>query len=109
MQEVNGQVAEFDEAKSELAAVLSSETFLRSVRMSRLLNYLCTKCFSGQASDIKEYNIAVDLLGRPPGFDPSENAIARVEVHRLRKKLREYYETEGAARAIRIEIPTGSY
>jgi hypothetical protein len=30
-------------------------------------------------------------------------------VHRLRKRLREYYEKEGASHEIRLEIPTGSY
>ena len=77
--------------------------------MARLVRYLCQKIFEGDADHIKEYSIAVDLLGRPPSFDPSEDAIARVEVHRLRKKLKEYYETEGADRKVRILIPSGSY
>jgi hypothetical protein len=73
------------------------------------LQYLCTKYFDGEADQIKEYNIAVDVLNRPESFDPAEDAIARVEVHRLRKKLKEYYETEGTDHAIRIVIPTGRY
>lgn len=77
--------------------------------MSRLLRYLCNKIFTGEADQIKEYSIAVDLLGRPPSFDPSEDAIARVEVHRLRKKLREYYEAEGFDHKLRVVIPAGSY
>ena len=77
--------------------------------MSRLLTYLCSKFFAGEADQIKEYNIAVDLLGRSVDFDPADNASARVEVHRLRKKLRTYYESEGADRDLRIEIPAGTY
>src|SRR6202030_1383653 len=81
--------------RAELDCVLGSAAFGRSPRLARLLRYLCTKYFEGEADQIKEYNIAVDVLDRPESFDPSEDAIARVEVHRLRKKLREYYQTEG--------------
>src|SRR5262249_12478178 len=46
---------------------------------------------------------------RPPSFDPAQDAGARVEVHRLRRRLQKYYETEGTARKIRIVIPVGHY
>jgi hypothetical protein len=95
--------------KAELDIVLSSAAFGRSPRLAHLLQYLCTKYFDGEADQIKEYNIAVDVLNRPESFDPAEDAIARVEVHRLRKKLKEYYETEGTDHVIRIVIPTGRY
>jgi hypothetical protein len=32
-----------------------------------------------------------------------------VEAHRLRKKLREFYETEGRGRPVRVSLPPGSY
>ena len=70
---------------------------------------MCEKYFAGETDQIKEYNIAVDVLDRPASFDPSEDAIARVEVHRLRKKLREYYQSEGADHTLRIVIPIGRY
>src|SRR5579864_4900795 len=95
--------------KAELDIVLSSAAFSRSPRLAHLLQYLCTKYFDGEADHIKEYNIAVDVLNRPESFDPAEDAIARVEVHRLRKKLKEYYETEGTDHGIRIVIPTGRF
>lgn len=95
--------------RAELTSLLASAAFGRSPRLARLLKYLCNKSFEGQADQIKEYNIAVDVLDRPESFDPTEDAIARVEVHRLRKKLREYYETEGAGHAVRIVIPAGRY
>ena len=89
--------------------MLASGVFTRSPRLALLLEYLCTKFFQGEVDQIKEYNIAIDVLGRPESFDPSQDAIARVEVHRLRKKLREYYRTEGADHPLRILIPTGRY
>ena len=61
------------------------------------------------AETITEYTIAVDVLGKSQDFKESKDAGVRVEVHRLRKRLVEYYEQEGAHHSIRIVIPTGRY
>ncbi len=98
-----------NQIRAELEAVLHSPAFTRSPRLGRLLTYLCSKALAGETDQIKEYSIAVDVLDRPPSFDPDEDAIARVEVHRLRKRLREYYEKEGAADKLEIVIPNGQY
>ena len=74
-----------------------------------MLTYVCAKYFEGAAEQIKEYNIAVDALGRPAQFDQKRDSIVRVEAHRLRKRLREYYEADGADHVIRIDIPPGQY
>jgi hypothetical protein len=95
------------EASAELQSVLASPLFVRSPRLSRLLQYLCTKYLDG--TEVKEYQIGVEVLGRPSSFDPAEDAAARVEAHRLRKRLREYYETEGRSHSLRIEVPLGHY
>ncbi len=89
--------------------MLGSAAFARSARLSRLLTYLCTKHLAGESDQIKEYSIGVEVLERPPSFDPATDAGARVEVHRLRRRLQKYYETEGASRKLRIVIPVGHY
>lgn len=99
----------FEAERAELQAVLSSEAFQRAPTLAQLLAYISEKYFQGEADLIKEYNIAVEALGRPPDFDQKKDSIVRVEAHRLRKRLREYYETEGREHAIRIELPPGSY
>src|ERR1035438_1065546 len=91
-----------EQAKAELEIILSSAPFIRSQRMASLLRYLCHKYFSGESEQVKEYNIAVEVFGRPDTFDPVDDAIARVEVHRLRKRLREYYEGEGSSHELRL-------
>ena len=95
--------------RQELAAVLASATFARAQRLVKLLDYICESHFAGQDAQVCEYSIATEVLGRPTNFDPGEDAIARVEIHRLRKKLREYYAAEGSHRAIKIIIPPGMY
>jgi len=74
-----------EEARAEVESVLKSAVFVRSPRLARLLQYLCAKYFAGQSDQIKEYHIAVEVLERPESFDPAQDAIARVEVHRLRE------------------------
>ncbi len=98
-----------DSEKLELDAVLASGIFTRAPNLENLLRYVCGKYFEGLADEIKEYNIAVEALGRPPQFDQKRDSIVRVEAHKLRKRLREYYEKEGAGHQIQIEMPPGQY
>src|SRR5207245_11182058 len=55
-------------------------------------------------------NIAVEAFGRPAEFDKRRDSIVRVEAHRLRKRLIQFYEQEaGADHEVRIDIPPGQY
>lgn len=102
-------VPDDEQLRAEVDAVLSSESFRRSPKISRLLRYLCDKQFNGQAGDITEYAIALEVLGRDAQFDPQQDAVVRVDAHHLRKKLKEYYRGEGAAHDFQIVVPGGQY
>jgi Malectin domain len=99
----------FCEERAELQAVLSSPLFQRAPKLSKILAYICEKYFSGKGANLKEYSIAVDALGRAPGFDPQADAIVRVDLHLLRKRLELYYAGEGKSRRLRILLPLGHY
>jgi hypothetical protein len=101
--------ADFAQEKNELQTVLASGIFNRAPNLAHVLTYVCEKYFEGAPEQIKEYNIAVEALSRPAGFDQKRDSIVRVEAHRLRKRLREYYEADGAAHQVRIDIPSGQY
>ena len=94
---ISSQTQTPDEAE-EIRAVLSSEAFSEAPILARLLKYLCDNHFSENKSSLNEYRIGVEALGRPADFDPAKNSSVRVEMHRLRGRLRKYYETEGADR-----------
>ncbi|MGB9454840.1 MAG: malectin domain-containing carbohydrate-binding protein [Bryobacteraceae bacterium] len=98
-----------DECRAEVLAVLASEAFRRSPKLSRLLQYLCDKQLNGLAGEITEYGIALDVLGRDAQFDPQHDAVVRVDTHHLRKRLKEYYEGAGAGHQIQIVISSGQY
>jgi hypothetical protein len=95
--------------KAEVEHLLASGVFDRSPGLAQLLTYVCNKYFDGASAEVKEYSIAVDALGRSPSFDQKKDAIVRVQFHRLRDRLKEYYQAEGASRPIRVEIPPGQY
>src|SRR3954465_14957475 len=101
--------ADFRHEQDELDAVLASGILNRAPNLAQVLTYVCAKYFEGAGEQIKEYNIAVEALGRPADFNQKRDSIVRVEAHRLRKRLREYYEADGADPALRIEIPPGQY
>ena len=101
LNEVTSERAEYD-------AVLSSNLFSGSNNSSRLLRYVCEKYFSGVHS-ISEYDIAVEALGRRADFDPAQDSIVRVEAHRLRKRLHDFYDGEGLHHDLRLILPQGAY
>jgi hypothetical protein len=98
-----------EQERAELEAVLSSHLLSRAPSLGRMLRYICQRYFDGEAQSIKEYSIAVEALDRPAEFDPKEDAIVRVEAYRLRKRLKQFYDGEGASHQLQIVIPPGQY
>ena len=95
--------------RAEAAEVLRSEHFTRAPMLAHLLSYLCEKLFAGEASQIKEYSVGVEVFHRGAAFDQDADSIVRVEANRLRKRLAEYYAGPGAAHPLHITIPLGQY
>jgi hypothetical protein len=98
-----------DEKREALDLVLRSRAFARSATLRALLGYICQMEMSGRESEISEYSIAVDGLGRSKMYSASEDSSVRNRVFALRKKLDEVYSTELAAQTVRIELTKGSY
>jgi serine/threonine-protein kinase len=97
-----------DARSRALEKVLASNCFAGSARLRELLARLSGAALDG-SPEPKEYEIGLEVFERPPSFDPRIDSIVRVQINRLRHKLREYYETEGAADPIRVELPKGGY
>jgi hypothetical protein len=82
----------------------------KSTRHARLLEYLGARYFENAESPPSEFDIATGVFGRVlQNFDPAEDAVVRVEIHRLRKKLREIYEAGRSPHGVRISLPAGTY
>ena len=94
--------------RRELDWLLTSGVLGRSGNLARVLKYICEEHFAGR-TQIKEYTIATEALGRRSDFDPNSDTIVRVTVHSLRKRLLEVYQNEGAGRTLRLVVPPGHY
>ena len=103
------ELVDIEAQRAELDAVLHSEYFTRAPRLALLLSYLCEKLFAGEARQIKEYSVGVEVFHRGDSFDQDSDSIVRVEANRLRKRLADYYAGEGASHRLHISIPVGQY
>jgi hypothetical protein len=95
--------------RAALEQVLGSRTFDRSDQLKAFLRFVCESEMAGRGSQLNEYQIGVDVLGRPADYQPAEDAIVRNRAYTLRRKLEEYYSHENPGARVRIEIPRGGY
>ncbi len=93
----------------QVQRIVTSKTFQSAPTLQQLFRFLASRALEAHADEIKEYTIGVEALGRKPDFDPKTDPIVRVQVYRLRQKLKEYYELEGSRDSILVEIPKGHY
>ncbi len=115
---VSTYISKFDREWSEaerakvqvcLDKVLSSPIFAHAERQQRFLRYVVTQTLTRNTERLKGYTIGVEVFDREPTFDPTIDAIVRVEAARLRAKLREYYDGGGRSDPMRFELPKGAY
>ena len=109
MAEVEKSLVTAQEVRREVQILLKSKHFARSEKQSSLLNYLCEKWIEGNAEQLNEYQLALEVFHRRADHSGAEDSIVRVQAHELRRRLNEYYLAEGKDRPVRIEIPKGSY
>jgi adenylate cyclase len=102
------QVSEAD-VRAELDRILASKGFATAGRLSKLLRYVVDRTLAGETDQLKEYSVGIEVFERDEKYDPRLDSIVRVEAGRLRTKLDEYYNGEGAASPIRIGLPKGGY
>src|SRR6516164_1782699 len=95
--------------QEHLARITASSGFSNAERLRELLRYTVMEALEGRSASLKESVLGVTVFGRKPGYDSDTNSIVRVEFARLRKKLEQYYEGEGARERWRILFPKGSY
>ena len=74
-----------------------------------MLRFVVERTLDGQGDQLKEYLLGVEVFDRPTEYDPRLDSIVRVEARRLRAKLAEYYEAEGAGDALRFRLTKGGY
>jgi hypothetical protein len=95
--------------QAEIEKLVGSHTLHGSESLCKLLRYLGKQAVEHPGVPVKEYQIATEVFGRQADFDPQLDSMVRVQAGRLRGKLAEYYNGEGANAQLIIEVPKGSY
>jgi hypothetical protein len=90
--------------EQEVARIQASGV-LGEARLRNLFDYLATKTLAGESP--KEITIAMEVFGKTPDFDVSQDALVRVYIHKLRKALEGVYAA-GEGGAV-LHIPRGEY
>jgi hypothetical protein len=104
--EVGGDVGN-DQIAALAGRLRARQALGRSEGLNRLFDYLAESAQAGTRP--KEFEVAAAVFGRGASFDGAQDASVRVAVHRLRRKLDEFYSGPGADEAVRLAIPKGEY
>jgi len=89
--------------------VASGPAFGRSSRLRELFLFLCNRKPTDPESAIREHEIGIAVFGRHTDYDTAQDAIVRVQVSQLRKRLEQYFASEGRDEPVVIQIPKGTY
>ena len=100
---------ETDANHLQIQRIVSSKAFKTSEVHRNLVTYLAEKSLSGEAHQLKEYTVGLDVFGKPASYDPRQESVVRMHVGRLRQKLAEHYRTEGADDPIIVDLPKGAF
>jgi tetratricopeptide (TPR) repeat protein len=92
-------------AREELARILSHRLFARGGKLKALLSHLLEAELAGRT--LTETELAVISTGDPQNFHPLLHSHVRVDMHRLRAKLAEYYRNNSPGK-VRLLLPIGS-
>lgn len=89
--------------RSAIDAARAHPRLGRSALVRDLFEYLAKNSLDGRSP--KETEVAIEIFGRQPDFDPTRDAVARVYVHKLRRRLEEIADGAGQG----LTIPRGEY
>jgi serine/threonine protein kinase len=98
-----------ESVREQLQKIVASRIFSQSKKLLRFLGFVVEKALEGKGDQLSEYLIGVEVYERSSSFDPQIDTIVRGEARRLRSKLQQYYDTDGAYDPILIEVPKGAY
>jgi hypothetical protein len=96
-------------AREQLELILRDPGFRSSRRSAQFLKYVVEKTLEGEADQIKERTIGVEVFGRKPSYDTNEDHVVRTAAGELRKRLAIYYSDEKHRTELRMSLVPGSY
>ena len=111
MQDVEqlGVVSEPAAIREQLQRLLAHPLFANSKRYPALLAYTVEETLKGNAVELKERSIGIEVFGRAPTYDANADPVVRITAGEVRKRLSLYYYDASHAGELVIELPLGTY
>ncbi|MGA2536694.1 MAG: hypothetical protein ABSF53_11805 [Terracidiphilus sp.] len=111
VQDTPTQTAALDPAaiREQLERLLAHPLFANSKRYPVLLAHTVEQTLKGNAGDLKERSIGIEVFGRSPTYDANADPVVRITAGEVRKRLIQYYYDPAHIGELIIELPSGSY
>ncbi|MBC8166785.1 MAG: hypothetical protein H7Y20_13060 [Bryobacteraceae bacterium] len=97
------------EVRAALDRLLESRAFRSAHGQREFLRFTVQETLAGRGHNLKEFVVGAEAFGRGDRFDPRVDPIVRTEARKLRIRLARFYDGEGSADPVRIELHKGSY
>jgi hypothetical protein len=105
-----GLASNAEDLRWQLALRIAASGILgRSQLLSDFLLYIVDRSIKGRSDEITEQQIGVSVFGRSEDYNSNDDNIVRSYARKLRKRIDEYFATEGSCEPLRLEIPRGGY
>lgn len=91
-----------DERWALLERIVESQLLKRSTRLCELLLYIGDQTLRQNRVHLREQDIGESVFDRPRHYDTSVDNIVRVNATELRKRLDQYFLTEGSGESVRV-------
>jgi hypothetical protein len=95
--------------REQLQRLLVHPLFANSKRYPALLSYAVEQTLLGNAAELKERSIGIEVFGRMPTYDANADPVVRITAGEVRKRLSLYYYDSSHDGELVIELPLGSY
>ncbi|WP_263419498.1 hypothetical protein [Terriglobus albidus] len=98
-----------DAALDELARILTSDSFSSSKRCRDFLEFVVKRALAGDAENLTERFLGVELFGRAVDYETATDSIVRVRANDVRRRLAQYYSSQRSVTPVRIDLMAGGY
>ena len=95
--------------REQLERLLAHPLFSNSKRYPVMLAYTVEQTLKGNAAELKERSIGIEVFGRVPSYDANADPVVRITAGEVRKRLMQYYYDSSHDGELVIELPSGSY
>lgn len=93
----------------QLNRLVENPYFNHSKRYPSFLKFVVAETLAGRAENLKERTLGIEVFGREPDYDTTNDPIVRVTAAEIRKRIAQYYQDPGHGDEIRVSLPAGSY